>query len=84
MSGYVKNMEHESIARFDKEMRLREFRKQYKPQIENGLTLDKFKENYSVTDEDIKNFKTVEQEVKEESVLGEAFLKGFKARNGFM
>lgn len=77
MSNYIENMNRESINRFDKEMRLRKFRELYKSRIENGLTLDELKKNCCVTDEDIENFNIVEQEVKEESVLGEAFLKGF-------
>ena len=79
MSNYVQKLKQDSINQFDKEMELRRFREKFKPQIENGLTLDEFKRRYSLSDNDIENFNIVEQEVQTETKMGEAFLKGFQS-----
>lgn len=76
-SEYVKSMKADSIKRFDDEMSLNNFRKQHKPQIENGLTLAEFKQRYNVTATDIDMFKTVKEEVDFEKAEGEVFLAGF-------
>lgn len=80
-SEYVKSMKADSIKRFDDEMSLNNFRKQYKPQIENGLTLAEFKQRYNTTATDIEHFNTVLDEVNKEAEQGQAFLKGFNNPN---
>ena len=79
MSSYVQKLQQDSVKQFDNEMELRRFRQEFKPAIESGLTLEQFKSQHNTTAADIRNFEIVADEVKKESVLGEAFLKGFQS-----
>lgn len=80
MNNYVKQMERESIKRFDDEMALNRFRKIYKLKIENGLTKEIFQSKYTCTIQDLEMFDKIKAEIEKENRLGEAFLKGFNSR----
>lgn len=45
-SDYIKGMRKVAIQRFDDEKAYKDFKKQYKRQIENGLTKEKLTEHY--------------------------------------
>lgn len=81
MSNYAEKMKQESNERFDREMQLRKFRRQFKSQIENGLTLEQARAKYQMSAADIAMFERVQEEVRVESEQGAAFLKGFSNPN---
>lgn len=76
-SSYVENKRTESINQFDNEMALREFRQRFKSQIEDGLTETAFRQQYNVTEDELRRFRQIKEEVAIEKTRGEAFLKGF-------
>ncbi len=79
-SEYVKERREKELKQYNDEMALRAFRQKYKPQIENqGLTEQEFRNSHRYTDSDLQMFRQIEQEVKEEKALGEAFLAGFNS-----
>lgn len=77
-SAYVESLRKRELEKIDQEEKLQNFRQTYKKQIEDGLTEQKFKQSHQYTDDDLKLFRQVKQEVEWEEKQGEAFLIGFQ------
>lgn len=75
-------MRANEVERFNNEMELRSFWQKFKSQIEDGLTLARFKQQYSVTSADVNMFEAVSREVEKERTFDKAFKKDFTGRLG--
>lgn len=76
-SDYVKELRRKELEKIEREERLCNFRQKFKKQIEDGLTEQKFKQSYH-SEDDLKLFRQVKQEVEWEEKQGAAFLFGFQ------
>jgi plasmid rolling circle replication initiator protein Rep len=78
-SEYVKNMRNAELQRIADHSAKENFKAIYKPQIEAGMTRSDFQQKHACTVTDLQLFEELEEEVRHEQELGEAFLKGFKS-----
>lgn len=76
-SAYVESLRKRELEKIDQEEKLQNFRQTYKKQIEDGLTEQKFKQSYH-SEDDLKLFRQVKEEVEWEEKQGAAFLFGFQ------
>ncbi len=76
-SEYVRARRERDLKQYADAEALKSFRKTYKHQIENGLTLGQFKSTHQTTQEDERLFRQITEEVDLEKKLGAAFLEGF-------
>jgi hypothetical protein len=79
-SNYVNAMRNKQIAEFDRQQAKKQFTAKYKGQIEQGLTKDAFQTKYACTEQDLQFFDELEQEVKQDKIEEEQFLKGFNSK----